>query len=161
MSGQPVGDGVRPPVAFALALIGFVALGIFGLGMTSLATGAEVLATPGLGHLPGAFGFTASAVVTGAILWPAVHAERPRYAAAFVAAPASVLAYAFGVWIGGLFSGVDALRALSAAGGFLTSWFALVLAVVALAAVWSGVALVRTRADRPRWPWERDEPNGL
>ena len=41
-----------------------------------------------------------------------------------------------------------------AAGAFATSWFAVVLASTALIAGWTAVALVRTRAGRPRWPWE-------
>ncbi len=51
----------------------------------------------------------------------------------------------------------DAARTAAAIGGFATSWFAVVLASAALVAGWVAVALVRTGADRPRWPWERDE----
>jgi prolipoprotein diacylglyceryltransferase len=61
------------------------------------------------------------------------------------------------VLVGAALTGVDLARAIAAAGGFATSWFAVLLASVALVAAWTAVALVRTRAGRPRWPWERDE----
>ena len=47
--------GVTAPVALAFGTIGFFALLIAGFGMLSLLTGAEVVAVPGLGPLPGAF----------------------------------------------------------------------------------------------------------
>ena len=53
-----------------------------------------------------------------------------------------------------MFGGIDLARAIAAAGAFATSWFAVVLASAALIAGWTAVALVRTRAGRPRWPWE-------
>ena len=64
------------------------------------------------------------------------------------------LAYLIGLLVGAMFGGIDLARAIAAAGAFATSWFAVVLASAALVAGWTAVTLVRTRAGRPRWPWE-------
>jgi hypothetical protein len=70
---------------------------------------------------------------------------------------ATVLAYLVGVLAGGVLSGVDGARIVAAVGAFATSWFAVVLAAAALVGGWGAIALVRTAAERPRWPWERDD----
>ena len=44
--------------------------------------------------------------------------------------------------------------AASAAWGVLLSWFEVVIAVAAFVCAWAGIALTRTHASRPRWPWE-------
>lgn len=150
---------VRPSAALAFATAGFAALLIAGLGMTSLLMDAEVIGVEGLGAVPGAAGFTGAVALFAAVVWAAVRAARPSYGSAAVAAPAALIGYVGGVWLGAVLTGVDVARASAAAGGFATSAFALVLLLVAFAAGWVGVALVRTRAQRPRWPWEgEDEP---
>jgi len=150
---------VRPAAALAYSTIGFAALLIAGLGMTSLLADAEVIGVEGLGALPGALGFAAAVVLFAAVVWATVRTARPSYAGAAAAAPAALLGYAGGVWVGALFAGVDLARAAAAAGGFATSLFAVVLLLAAFVAAWVAVALVRRRAHRPRWPWEgEDEP---
>jgi len=149
--------GVSPPVAVAFAVVGYFALLVAGFGLTSLYTDTEVLAVPGLGPLPGVLGVAFSTVAVVVALWSAVRRPRPSYGAAFVAAVAALLAYLIGVGLGAVIGGSDAATALAAVGGFATSWFALILAALAFVAGWAGIALVRTRASRPRWPWERDE----
>jgi len=151
------GRGVAPPVAVVFATIGFIALGICGLGLLSLLLDAEVIATPGLGQLPGVVGFGLATVAVFVALWVVLHRARPSYTAALLVASAALLAYLLGMLAGAVLVGGDAARAVAAAGGFLTSWFAFVLAAAAFVAGWAGVALVRTRAGRPRWPWEGDD----
>lgn len=151
---EPTG-GVRPPVAVGLASVGFGALAVFGLGFTSLFTDADVVSTPGLGNIPGIVAMLATAL---AFLVGEVFAVRRRsYVDVVFVTAGVVLAYLIGLVLGGILFGVDAARAVAAASGFVTSWFAVVLAASAAVAAWAGVALVRTRAQRPQWPWEGDE----
>lgn len=152
------GAGVSPPLAVLFPSVGFFALLIAGLGVVSLLTGADVLAVPGLGQVPGVVGTAASVIVFAATTWRVVRRRPARYGSVAVVVIATFLAYLFGVLVGAVFAGVDFAAALSAAGGFATSWFALVLASAAFVAAWSAVALVRTKAHRPQWPWEHDEP---
>lgn len=148
---------VSTPVALALTTAGFFALLVAGFGMLSLLTDAEVLPVSGLGQAPGIVG-TVAAVVGFAVATAAV-IRRPRasYAGVLVIVVTAFLAYLAGVLVGAVLTGVDPARAVAAVGAFATSWFAVVLASVALVAGWCAVALVRTRAARPRWPWEHDD----
>jgi len=153
---EPMGR-VAPPVAVAFAVVGFFALLIAGFGLLSLLSDAEVIPVAGLGQLPGAVGVGAAVALFAVTTWLAVRRPRPSFLSVPVIALASFLAYLAGVMIGAVFAGTDAARAASAIGAFATSWFAVVLASAALVAGWAAVALVRTRAQRPRWPWERDD----
>ncbi|MCP2638036.1 hypothetical protein K0817_015895 [Microbacterium sp. HD4P20] len=204
MSEAPQAEGgpVRPLTALAFATIGFVALAIFGLGMTSLATGEAVIDTPGLGQIPGATGFVLATLAFAGGLWAAIGragptdatappGAAPRRAAPPRAAPpgaappgptgpgrsgpdgargavpghpsfwgavwtaaACFVAYVGGVWIAALATGTDLAVATAVSGRLATSWFGLAVAAAAFVCAWSGIALVRTRARRPRWPWE-------
>jgi hypothetical protein len=189
MSEAPQSEGgpVRPLTALAFATVGFVALAIFGLGMTSLATDEDVIATPGLGQIPGATGFLLATLAFAGGLWSAIgRADRTDAAAsageqtprspglgaggsgsARGAGPghpsfwgsawttlACYVAYVGGVWLAALVTGADLAVATAAAGRLATSWFGVAVAAAAFVCAWSGIALVRTRARRPRWPWE-------
>lgn len=184
---QASGGPVRPITALAFATAGFVALTIFGLGMTSLATGEAVIATPGLGQIPGATGFVLTTLAFAGGLWAAIAgagrapaeqtdgapdasaAGRARPSGSIGAGPrhpsfwgaawttaACFLAYVGGVWLGAVATGTDVAVASAVAGRLATSWVGLVVAAAAFVCSWSGIALVRTRARRPRWPWEDD-----
>jgi hypothetical protein len=175
--GADVSHGsVRPPLALAFATIAFAALTIFGLGMTSLATGEDVIATPGLGQVPGIAGIVCATLAFAAGLWVAIgRAEgdaaarppatgnatprpiaprHPSYWGAAWTTAGCFLAYIGGVWLGALFTGAELGVATGVAGRLATSWFGLVVAAAAFVCAWAGIALVRTRARRPRWPWE-------
>lgn len=165
---------MRPPVALAFATIGFAALTIFGLGMVSLFTGEDVIATPGLGQIPGIVGVILGILAFAGGLWAAIgrsgergDAAAPSGAAGARAATrgpsfwgvawttaAAFLAYIGGVWIAALVTGADLGVATGVAGRLATSWFGAVVAAAAFVSAWAGIALVRTRARRPRWPWE-------
>lgn len=149
--------GTRPGLAIALAVVGFGALGICGLGVISLVTGRAVLDVPGLGPLPGAIGFGASAGALALVLAVGLRRPHPSFVVALPAVIAAPLAYVFGIAVGGVAGGVDLARLFAAAGGFALSWFAVVLAVAAGVCAWVAVALVRTRSRPPRWGWERDD----
>lgn len=149
--------GTRPGLAIALAVVGFGALGICGLGVIALVTGDEVLAVPALGPVPGAVGFAASVVAVAAVLWGSVRRPHPSYGSAALSAIVAPLAYGAGVVTGGVLGGVDPARLVAAVSTFTLSWFSLALLVSAGIAGWVAVALVRTRAQPPRWRWEDDD----
>ncbi|WP_194409425.1 hypothetical protein [Microbacterium cremeum] len=184
-NGAPGRDGgqVRPVTALVFATLGFVALAIFGLGITSLATSQDIIETPGLGQVPGIAGMVLTTLAFAGGLWAAIRgagatdasaaradadarndrpgvgrsAARPRHPSFWGAAwttAACFLAYIGGVWFGVLASGAGLGVAAGVAGRLATSWFGLAIAAAAFVCAWSGIALVRTRAHRPRWPWE-------
>jgi hypothetical protein len=152
--GGEQGGPVRPLTALALSTAGFFALLIFGLGMTSLITGQAVIAVPGLGQIPGIVGtvLATAAFVTG--LWTAVRRSPAPYTGSAWTAAACFLGYVGGIWFGAVTTGADLAAAAAAAGAVATSWFGAVVAAAGFLASWAGIALVRTHARRPRWPWE-------
>ncbi|BDV29694.1 hypothetical protein [Microbacterium terricola] len=154
---ESAGGRVRPLVAVAFATVGFVALVIFGLGMLSLALDEDVISVPGLGQLPGVVATTTAALVFAGGLWSAVRVPHPSFWAAPVVALAVALGYVGALWVTALVVGADPAAATAAAGRIATTGFGAIIAGAALVAAWAGIALVRTRARRPRWPWERDE----
>lgn len=156
MSGDAHGGGgpVRPLTALAFATAAFVALLIFGLGMVSLATGEDVIATPGLGQAPGILATILTIAVFAASLWAAVRRSQPSFWGSAWTTAACFLAYTGGVWFGAVATGADLAVAAAVAGRIATSWFGFAVAAAAFVSSWGGIALVRTRARRPRWPWE-------
>ncbi|KRA25624.1 hypothetical protein ASD65_15270 [Microbacterium sp. Root61] len=154
---SPGGGSVRPEVALAFAVVGYVALAIFGLGMTSLVTNQEVISVPGLGQLPGIVGMTLSTAAFAGGLWAAVRRPHPSFWGVPGAMLGAFLGYLVGIWGAAVIGGTDLAAATAAMGMLATSWFGLVVLAAALVCAWSGIALVRTRAGRPRWPWERDD----
>ena len=151
---EPPGGGVRPLTALAFATATFIALLIFGLGMTSLVLGADVIETPGLGQVPGIMATALATIAFAGGLWAAVRRPHPSFWGAAWTTASSYLAYLAGVWVGAVATGADAALAASVAGRIATSWFGVVVAGAALISSWGGIALVRTTARRPRWPWE-------
>lgn len=150
------GRGVAPPVAVAFAAVGFFALVIAGFGMTSLLTESEVVG-PGHGQIPGIIAVAAATAAFAAVLWTGIRRVPPSYGVSFTVTAAVLVAFVLGLLLGAVLEGGDAAAAAATAGAFAVSWFALVLALSAFASAWAGVALVRTRAARPRWPWERGD----
>ncbi|MCM3697076.1 hypothetical protein [Microbacterium oleivorans] len=151
-------EGVAPPIAAFFATIGFSALAICGFGFTSLLTGTDVLAEPALGQGAGIAAMLLSAVVFAVTVYGAI--RRARYLGAVWVMVATVAAYLLGVVLGGVLTGADPALAVGSAGDVALSWYAFVLAVTAAAAAWAGIALGRTRASRPEWPWEREDEDG-
>ncbi|KAA9108510.1 hypothetical protein F6B43_10495 [Microbacterium rhizomatis] len=144
-------------MALGYGVVGFVALSICGLGVASLILDEDVISVPGLGPIPGILGMIVATAGFAGALWPALRRPRPSFVGALVAGLAAFLGYLAGVWSGGLLAGADPAAATAAVGRVATSWFGLVLAVAGAVAGWGAIALVRTRAHRPHWPWEGDE----
>lgn len=154
---EPPREPVAPAVALVFTLVGFIALIIAGLGVVSLVTNEDVIATEGLGQLPGVLGIAAAAAAFALVVWIALRRTRPSFWNALWAGIASFLSYLLGVAIGVLLTGADPAVAAGVAGRLATSLFGVIVLLAALVAAWSAIALVRTSARRPRWPWEGDD----
>ena len=161
-SDEPSDTGpVRPLTAVALATVTFVALVIGSFGVLALVLGEDPVEAPGIGQAPGIAATVVAALVFGAGLWATVGRRHPDsgpsfWSAAWIALAAG-LAYTATLWIAALVTGADFGAAGGAAGRIATSWFGVALVLSAFVCAWGGIALVRTRTRRPRWPWEDEE----
>ncbi|MEV4775740.1 hypothetical protein [Microbacterium sp. LWH12-1.2] len=135
----------------------FFALTVFGLGAMSVATDTDIIAVPGLGQSPGIVGMLAALVVFATTLSTALRRQHPTFLAAPVTALTTALVHLMAVWFATLVSSGDLVIATVVAGGLVQGGPSLVLLLAAAIAAWGGIALRRTRAEHPRWPWERDE----
>ena len=175
--GDSSAGPVRPVVALVFATVGFVALLIFGLGMLSLVLDADVVEAPGLGPIPGVVATVLATAGFAGALWATLRRtgplvpgsapdagaavaddrsrpSQPSYGAALWAGLACALGYLAGLLFGAVLSGGDPAVAAAASGRIATSGFGVVIAAAGAMAGWGGIALVRTRGERPRWPWE-------
>ncbi|MFT4221212.1 MAG: hypothetical protein QM611_11960 [Microbacterium sp.] len=125
--------------------------------MASLLTSSDVIETPGFGALPGVIGVVAAAGALTAVVLPALQAPHPSFVASLWSAAAAYLGYLAGVWVCALVMGVDPAAATSVVGRLAIGWWAPIVAAAAFVCAWAAVALRRTRAERPHWPWERDD----
>lgn len=157
MTQLPPQQPVRPSLALALCAVGFFALVIAGLGFASLLTDADVIAVRGLGQLPGIIGIAAACAAFAGALWAAVRRPRPSFWAVGTTVAVTYLAYVLATGIAATVVSADLGAGLAVTGELAAGWPGAVVAAAALVASWAGVALVRTRATRPRWPWERDD----
>lgn len=156
---EPEREPVSPGVALIFTLVGFIALIIAGLGVVGLATNDDLIATEGLGQFPGLFGIVVAAGAFALVLWTALRRSPPSFWDALWVGLASFLGYLVGIAIGVLLAGAGPALAVGVAGRVATSLFGVVVLFAALVSAWSAIALVKTRAGRPRWPWEGDEEN--
>jgi uncharacterized membrane protein len=146
----------RSLAILAFALVAFVALLIFGLGVVSLALDEAVISQPGMTQAPGIVGTILSMLGFAAVAYPAL-LRRSGVAMAVLTGLASVFGYVAGVAIGGLFSGIDPLRAIGVAGALAISWPAAVVFVASAVCAAAALVVGRARPGTARWPWERDE----
>ncbi|TFB15812.1 hypothetical protein E3V93_03865 [Microbacterium sp. 3H14] len=140
-----------------LATISFFALAVFGLGALSVATDTDIISTPDLGQAPGVVGMLAAVVAFAVLLRVTLRTRRPSFVSTITIALVTVLAHLAVVWFAVLLGTSDIVIATAVAGDLVRGGVSAVLLVAALIAAWGGIALRRTRAEHPRWPWERDE----
>lgn len=153
----PESAGVSAVLALVLAAISFFALAVFGLGAVSVATDSDIISVPGLGHVPGAAGMLVAVVVFALTLWFALRRSHPSFLAVPGIALATALAHLLAVWIGVATARGDLIVATAVAGDLVTGGPSAVLVLAAAIAAWGGIALRRTRAQHPQWPWERED----
>lgn len=139
------------------ASTGFFALAVFGLGAVSILTDADIIAVPGLGPVPGIVGMLAAVVCFALSLWSTLRRSRPSFLATISIALVSGLAHLAGVWAAVVIGSGDVVVATAVAGDLVRGGASAVLLAAAAIAAWGGIALRRSRAAHPRWPWEGDE----
>lgn len=140
-----------------LATTGFFALAVFGLGAVSVATDTDIISVPGLGQGPGVTGMLIALLVFALMLGLTLRGPRPSYVASLAISLATALGHLVGVWVAVLIGTGGLVTATAVAGDLVRGGPSAVLIVAAAIAAWSGIALRRTRSERPRWPWEREE----
>ncbi len=140
-----------------LATISFFALAVFGLGAVSIATDTDIIAVPDLGQTPGVVGMIAAVVSFALVLWSTLRRPHPSYVATIAIALVAGLVHLVAVWVAVLVGAGSIVLATAVAGGLVRGGASAVLVLAGLIAGWGGIALRRTRAEHPRWPWERDE----
>lgn len=153
----PESAGVSAILALVLATISFFALAVFGLGAVSIATDSDIIAVRGLGPLPGAIGMLAAVVTFALSLRSSLQRTQPSFVSAPAVALATALAHLVVVWIGVAVARGDLIVATVVAGDLVRGGASAVLLAAAAIAAWGGIALRRTRAQHPQWPWERAE----
>lgn len=152
---EPPHAGVSPVLAWAIAVVSFFALAIMGLGMLSLYTERDLISVPGLGQLPGVVGMGLSVVVFAIALRGVLADARPSYVSSVFLALAAALVHLGGVWGTSVSEGSGSVRATAAAGQLVLGGASAVMVLAALIGAWIGIALRRTGARAPRWPWEK------
>ncbi|WP_251050561.1 MULTISPECIES: hypothetical protein [unclassified Microbacterium] len=140
-----------------MATIGFFALAVFGLGAVSLLTDADLIAMPGLGPAPGVIGMLSGIVAFAAMSWSTLRTPHPSFTSAFAIALVTGLVHLVGIWLAVMIGSGNAVIATAVAGDFVRGGASVALLLAAAIAAWGGIALRRTKAAQPRWPWERDE----
>lgn len=137
-----------------LATVLLLALVILGLGMLSYFTDSDILSVPDLGQFPGVAGMVVAIVVFVAIVVPSLRPRRPAYPAFVLAGVATALAHLASVWLAALLGGAGVAAATAAVMQLVVGGASVVIALAAFVAAWVGIALRRTRAQKPHWPWE-------
>ncbi|REJ07906.1 hypothetical protein DY023_02715 [Microbacterium bovistercoris] len=137
-----------------LATVLFLGFAILGLGMLSYFADVDILDVPALGQYPGVVGMLAAIVVFVVVLAPTARMPHPAYPASVLVALASALAHLAGVWLAALIGGAGVTAATAAVMQLVTGGATLVIGLAAVVAAWIGIALRRTRAQKPQWPWE-------
>ncbi|MDY0984808.1 hypothetical protein SOM10_12975 [Microbacterium sp. CFBP9023] len=153
----PSSPGVSVILALVLATISFFALAVFGLGALSVATDRDIIAVPGLGQVPGAVGMLAAVVAFALSLWGSLRRSHPSFLAVPAVALATALAHLVVLWIAVAVASGDLIVATVVAGDLVRGGASAVLLAAGAIAAWGGIALRRTRAQQPQWPWERDD----
>lgn len=135
----------------------FFALSIMGLGVLTLLTEHDLIAVPGLGQLPGIVGMVLAVGVFALALRAVLTGPRPSFVATVFLALGSALVHLGGVWAATVAEGAGPVDATAAAGQLVLGGGSAVIVVAALIAAWVAIALRRTAARAPRWPWEKDD----
>ncbi|MDP3950551.1 hypothetical protein [Microbacterium sp.] len=140
-----------------MTTIGFFAIAVFGLGALSVVTDADIISVPDTGQAPGIIGMIVAVAVFAGILYLAVRITHPKFRSVWAISIATAFAHMLAAAIGALVVTGDFVNALAVMGELITGGASVVILATAAIAGWAGVALRRTRAKRPRWPWERDD----
>ncbi|WP_156242100.1 hypothetical protein [Microbacterium oryzae] len=151
------GEGLPAGMLLAFAVAGYGALAVCGLGFGSLFTESDVIETPGVGIVPAALAVVVSVGAFALALWPAIRPDHPRFTSVIGVVFATAAIYALALWLLALVFGAGLGTATGAVVEVVIGWPVPVLAGAAAIASWCAIAVRRTRAQRPLWPWERPD----
>ncbi|MBS1672875.1 MAG: hypothetical protein JSS74_02795 [Actinobacteria bacterium] len=135
----------------------FFALAIMGLGMLSLFTEQDIISLPRLGQLPGIVGMAFAVLAFAMVLWLVLADPRPSFVASVFLALIAALVHVGGVWAVAVIEHAGAVKATAVAGQLVLGGASAVIVVAALLAAWVAIALRRTTARAPHWPWENGD----
>lgn len=138
-------------------MVSFFALTILGLGVLSLFADRDIITVPRLGQLPGIVGMVLAVLAFALALRAVLADRRPSFVATVFLALGAALVHLGGVWGASIAEGAGAVGATAAAGQLVLGGASAVIVVAALIAAWVAIALRRTAARAPRWPWEKDD----
>lgn len=153
MSEQRISAGA----AAALATAAYGALLVCALGIITLWTDAPLIDLPQIGAVPVMLAGVFALAAFICMLLRALRPPRPAYTTAIAVALVAALVHLAALWVAVALFGGDAASATAAVAQSVTGWSSATVLVLAAACAWAGVALRRTEADRPRWPWEEDD----
>lgn len=159
-TGDPRGEaptGVSVVLALVIGVAIFLSLAILGLGMLSFFTDVDIIDVPGMGLWPGIVGMAIAVLVFALVLRSLLARRHPSFPPVVVVGLIATLAHLVAVWLGALLSGVGLAPAASAVSQLVVRGSSLVVLLAAVIGAWIAVALRRTTAGAPRWPWERDD----
>lgn len=122
-----------------------------------MATDTDIIAVPGLGQLPGVFGMTAAVAAFALTLSGVLRRRPPSYSGALGVGLVTAMTHLAAVAVAVLLSSGDLVTPVAVADHLVRGGASAVLFLAAGIAAWAGVALRRTRARHPRWPWEGEE----
>ncbi|WP_173923561.1 DUF6121 family protein [Agromyces sp. Marseille-P2726] len=144
--------------AFAAAL--YLALVVFAYGFVSLLTDAEVIPRADAGLLVGPAIVGAAVVALLLHLARALRSPHRTLRIVLLAAVWTWVAAVVVAVVGYALATGTALSALLFGLGFGVSWFGLLIPALAALVAWFAASVARAQvggAQRPRWPWERDD----
>lgn len=159
-TGDPHGtppQGVSASLSLVIGFVSFAALCILGLGMLSFFADIDILAVPGLDWWPGIVGMLGAIGAFSWMLWPTLSRGRASFLAVPSVALVTAVAHLVLVWLSALLSGASTGSALQAVVQLISRGSSAVLLGAALIAAWIAIALRRTKAAAPHWPWERTD----
>ena len=149
---------VPAPALVAFASVGYLALLVSGLGFGSLIIDDDVITTAGVSTLAAYVAAGISILAFAGFLLGPLRRDRPSFWFAASTALGATAVHALTLGVAVLVSNGD----LGVVGGVLSEvlvgWVSPLILVAALVASWAAIAVRRTAAHRPRWPWEDDTP---
>lgn len=153
----PMPAGVSAFLAVVIGFVAFASLTILGLGMLSYFGDLDIISVSGLGSWPAIVGMIVAIVVFSWMLWPALSRRHPSFLAVIPVALVTGFVHLLAVWLAALMSGAGVTAATAAVSQLITRGSTPIVLLAALVAAWAAIALRRTRARAPHWPWEDDD----
>ncbi len=149
-------SGVSVVTALTVGWVSFAALAILALGMLSYFAGIDVISAEGVYRWAGITAMIAAiAGFAGMAAWT-LRAAHPSYVSALLIALVATLVHLVVMTLAVLIGGETTVGAITAMSMLVTQGASLAIFLAAVVAAWIAIALRRTRAGRPHWPWEDD-----